>query len=275
MIKKIDIDALFEKYIKDYVYKSVGKVKPEEIEDNIPLLYNKFGDESLTELDGKTPKTYYSDFSVSELLDCLNSHIENGVPVSDFLCEAITKNVTAGAEIGKRLNSENSEEFTLYLLNMLGEVNSEFPALRLLEFVLYDYSEPVRELSTELLCTVCETVKENILSIFKETPEERKSNLTEILSYCKKDDRVFDVLTLEFAKNQNNIPLYASYLSRYGDERALPFLLTAIENEKINYSDFEELRFAIESLGGEYTKERDFSKDRYIKKIKENNSQNS
>jgi hypothetical protein len=48
----------------------------------------------------------------------------------------------------------------------------------------------------------------------------------------------------------------------------LPYLLEAIENPKISYPDFEELRFAIESLGGEYTKQRDFSSDKYYKKLK-------
>ena len=72
----------------------------------------------------------------------------------------------------------------------------------------------------------------------------------------------------EFAKNTDNIPLYASYLAKYGDERALPFLMTAIEGEKISYADFEELRFAIEALGGKYDKERDFSQDKTYKKIK-------
>ena len=40
------------------------------------------------------------------------------------------------------------------------------------------------------------------------------------------------------------------------------------EIEKINYFDFEELRFAIESLGGQYDKTRDFTADKVYKKIK-------
>ena len=61
-------------------------------------------------------------------------------------------------------------------------------------------------------------------------------------------------------------PLFFSSLK----ERALPFLTVAIEKEKISYADFEELRFAIEALGGSYDKERDFSRDKSFKKIKSN-----
>ena len=84
MVKIIDVDELFDKYISNYVYKNIGKVKPEEIEDNIPKLYEKFGKEKLDELDGLTPETYYKKYSAKELLECLKSHIEKGVSCSYF-----------------------------------------------------------------------------------------------------------------------------------------------------------------------------------------------
>ena len=268
MIKVIDVDELFDKYIESYVYSNIGKVKPEEIENKIPELYLQFGEEKLKELDGKSPNTYYKSFCVDELIICLKNHIEKGVSVSDFLCEALTENPKNEDALVKALYDENNEEFTVYIMNILGDIGSTKPAFRYVEFVTCDYSETIRELATELLCTMAEVVKETILEQFKDSDESIKANLTEILSNCKKDDRVFDILVAEFAKRQNEIPIYASYLAKYGDERALPFLLTAIEKEKISYADFEELRFAIEALGGEYTKERDFSHDKTFKKIK-------
>ena len=268
MIKIIDVDQLFDKYIEGYVYSNIGKVKPDEIENKIPELYLKFGDEKLKELDGKTPNSYYKSFSIEQLIDCLKGHIEKGVSVSDFLCEAITGDVNNEDALVKALYDEGNEEFTLYVMNMLGEIGSDKPCKRYLEFVTCDYGESIRELATELLCTMAESVKDAVLEQFKDCDEKIKANLTEILSNCKKDDRVFDILVAEFAKRQNEIPIYANYLAKYGDERALPFLLTAIEKEKISYADFEELRFAIEALGGEYTKERDFSSDKTFKKIK-------
>ena len=268
MIKIIDIDELFDKYISDYVYKNIGKVKPEEIENRIPDLYVEFGDKSLKELDGKTPNTFYKDCSGEELLECLKGHLNKGVAVSDFLCEAITGNKKNEDALCNELKQDNDEEFTLYLMNMLSDMNSEKAVDRYLEFVLWDYSEVIRELATELLCGFAESVKEKILEQFKDVEESKKVNLTEILSNCKNDDRVFDILVAEFMKHQESIPVYAGYLSKFGDERAIPFLTTAIEKEKISYADFEELRFAIEALGGEYTKERDFSADKTYKRIK-------
>lgn len=268
MVKIIDMDAIFDEYISDFVYKNVGKLKPEEIEDQMPILYEKFGNEKLAQLDNKTPNEYYKQFTAEQLLECLKTHLEQGVAVSDFLCETLQNNPENEDAVVKQLEQDNSEEYTLYLMNILEGLSSVKPAKRYLQFVLWDYSESIKELATELLCNMVESVKEEILQEFKQSSEQIKGYLTQILSYAKHDDRVFDILVAEFAKNQDNIPLYAGYLGKYGDERALPFLMTAIESEGINYFDFEELRFAIEALGGEYNKKRDFTKDKAYKKIK-------
>ena len=61
--------------------------------------------------------------------------------------------------------------------------------------------------------------------------------------------------------------MHASYLAAYGDERALPYLLDKIDEEGITFVEYQELKFAIEALGGEYSKERDFSNDPYFKII--------
>ena len=66
----------------------------------------------------------------------------------------------------------------------------------------------------------------------------------------------------------NDIPLYLTYVTRYGDEKALPALLEIISLQSINYVDFNELKFAIELFGGEYKEKRDFSSDLYYKRIK-------
>ncbi len=269
MVKVIDIDELFDKYIEKYVYSNIGKVKPEEIENNIPKLYLEFGDAKLKELDGKTPNTFYKGYSGEQLLECLKNHLEKDVSVSDFLCEAIVAAKDAEDALVSAISKDDEiEEFIVYGINMLGDLNSKKAKNRYLEFVLWDYSETIRELATEQLSNMAESVKEEVLLHFADADENKKINLTEILSNCKDDDRVFDILMQEFVKHQENLPVYASYLSKYGDDRAIPLLKTAIENEKISYADFEELRFAIEALGGIYDVERDFSKDKFYKKIK-------
>ncbi len=268
MIKTIDVDALFDKYISDFVYSNIGKIKPEEIEDKIPSLYLEFGDQKFSELDGKTPNTYYKDCDAKTLLWCLKDHLNKGVSVSDFLCEAITCEQKNEDALIDSLDGENDEEFILYVMNMLSDLGSKKTAKKYLEYVLWDYTEPIRELATEELCKNADAVKDQILDQFDEVEEKKRDYLTEILSNASRDDRVFSVLISRFIACPEKLSMHAGYLSKYGDERALPYLLEAIENPKINYADFEELRFAIEMLGGEYNKVRDFSADKTYKKIK-------
>ena len=153
-------------------------------------------------------------------------------------------------------------------MNMLSDMQSKKCLNRYLEFITWDYSDSVKELATEYLRDHAESVKESILEQFNDCDDNVKAYLTEILSGCKWDDRVFDILVLQFKTHLDNIPVYASYLAKYGDDRALPFLMQEIEKEKISYADFEELRFAIEALGGKYDKIRDFKSDKSFKLIK-------
>ena len=276
MIKILDLDKLFDKYIESYVYSNIGKIKPEEIENNIPVLYVKFGNESLNELDGKTPNEYYKTFTAEELLFALKEHLEKGVPVSDFLCEALTVNSKNAQAIIKELSSDNDEQYTLYLMNMLEEMNADIPTERFLDFVILDYSEPIKELASEMLQKKSDKVKSTILKEYENVSDKTKTYLVEILSYVKlKEDKIFDILIKEFVSHPKEIPFYVNLLARYGDERAVPFIKTVIEDDKISYADFEELRFALEVFGEVYDKERDFSKVKFYNKIKGNRAGNT
>ena len=56
--------------------------------------------------------------------------------------------------------------------------------------------------------------------------------------------------------------MHASYLAAYGDERALVPLLNKIEDRSIGFVEFQELKYAIEALGGQYDEPRDFTGDK-------------
>ena len=41
-------------------------------------------------------------------------------------------------------------------------------------------------------------------------------------------------------------------------------------NQNFSYIDYKEMKLAIEALGGEYEDDRNFSKDKFFKKLKSN-----
>jgi len=62
---------------------------------------------------------------------------------------------------------------------------------------------------------------------------------------------------------------HLNYENKYGDERALPYLLKKIEDREIGFVEFQELKYAVEALGGEYNEPRDFSDDRDYRTIED------
>ena len=118
-----------------------------------------------------------------------------------------------------------------------------------------------------------EIIKENAdevsaLAIERYKLGEDQGLMLEILSRSTvKSDEIFEVLLNAFRTDPDNVPMHAGYLALYGDERALPYLLDKIDEEGISFVEFTELKYAIDSLGGEYLKERDFSDDPYYKLI--------
>lgn len=274
MIKIIDTDKLFSEFASSYIEKNMQGLSPKEIEDRIEELFNAFADTPLPALNGKTPNTYYADFDVIDLIRALKRHVDTGVEPPVYLVDAIV-NKDGGEDKLIEMLSYDKEELIIYAMNILSEKNCVKAVDKFFDFIVWDYDETVTELATEFLSVYPDEIAERAIDTYKDIKKQKRVYLLEILSrVSKKDNRIFEILINEFILNPDNIPLYANYIARYGDERALPMLLTTIESDKIDYTDFQELKCAIEALGGEYNNKRDFSNDRAYLALK-NAKQNS
>ncbi|HIQ65847.1 MAG TPA: hypothetical protein IAB25_02150 [Candidatus Coproplasma stercoravium] len=256
-MKLYDFDGMFDKRLSEYISKNVGKYKEEEWEDMIPEMYAKFGNTVLKSL-GTSPNGYYAAMSPEELVKCLRAHVKNGVPVSEFLCKAIE--ARPGCEGMLLPLLENGEEgLKQYVVNILGSSPAAIPVyMRMIE---REEDEDFKNQCVDFIKENADLVKEQALENYKNGVE--KPLMLEILSKVKeRDGRVYDILLAEFLSGED-VPMHAGYLASYGDERALPYLLEKIDEEGISYIEYQELKYAIEALGGEYTKQRDFSGDEY------------
>lgn len=266
-VKIVDIDKIFDDFLTDYIRANRGKFTEKEWESKIPGLYDEFGRTELEELDGKCPNDYYKYLSGKELCDVLSEHIEQGVSVSDFLCEALIA-AECVDDLVRFIDNEHDEELVSYCINILNDKNSTAGFDRYFDMLLSDDTcEDMKDLIAEMLANNPEAAKERAI---KEYPNAGSSAvyLLDVFSSCKKDDRIFDILINELKSHKKDIPFYLSYVTKYGDERALPVLLELIDDESINYLDFKELKLAIEGFGGSYDKKRDFTSDKYYKKLK-------
>lgn len=262
MKKLIDFDGLFDEKLAEYVRDNPTKYTEKQWENVIPKLYRQFGDTYVAKA-GATPRQYYSSMTDEELCDALARHVSEGVPVSDFLCREIERRGCTDALV--RLLSLREEEILTLAVNLAGSSEKAYPAY--FDLLICEVSADIKEAVCEQLKGGADAAKERAIACY-EAGQEREIML-EILSRCKqRDDRVFDILMNAF-RTGDEVPMHASYLAAYGDERALPVLLDYIDRDDINFLEFRELKYAIEALGGEYTKPRDFTNDPYYQEILE------
>jgi len=263
-MKLYDFDGMFDEKLSQYVAKNPKRYTEEEWENVIPALYKKFGDTIIKSLQ-KTPREYYGGMSDEELVKCLQAHLKKGVPVSEFLCETLESRGATKLLIPLLDGTDEEREYAMRLLGSHDEVIKKY-----LEILISSDNADLKDKCAELIKEKADLVAADAVGYYNKGTE--REYMLEIMSRTViKNEEIFKILLNAFRADDENLDMHASYLASYGDERALPYLLDKIDEEGISYVDFRELKFAIEALGGEYDKERDFSDDPYFNLIKSHN----
>ena len=253
----MDFDGLFDEKLAVYMEEKKNKYTEKEWEDVIPRLYKKFGETYVAKV-GCTPKEYYARMSDEQLVQTLTAHLSQDVPVPEFLCN--------------ELENRNHVELLLPLLDSVDTATQAYA----INLILDD--QRAYEAYFSLLCDedADGDVRDDIADIFKRNADEvadkvlaayRKGIATEYMleimsRVVGRSEEIFAILRDEFLSAEERTPMRASYLAAYGDARALPLLLEKIEDRGIGFVEFQELKYAIEALGGEYDEARDFSDDK-------------
>ena len=253
----MDFDGLFDEKLAVYMEEKKDKYTEKEWEDVIPRLYKKFGDTYVAKVKC-TPKEYYARMTDEQLVQTLSAHLSQDVPVSEFLCN--------------ELEHRNNVELLLPLLESDDTATQSYA----INLILDD--KRAYDAYFSLLCNEAadEDVRDDVAEIFKHNADEvvgkvvsayragiATEYMLEIMSrVVARSEEVFAILRDQFLSAGERTPMRASYLAAYGDVRALPLLMEKIEDRSIGFVEFQELKYAIEALGGEYDEPRDFSGDK-------------
>lgn len=255
-MKLIDFDGLFDEKLAQFMEENKDKYTEKQWEDIIPKLYKKFGDTYVSKVKC-TPKEYYAKMTEEELVDTLRAHIQQDVPTPEFLCAEIESRGEAKTLLP--LLFDEDVFAVSYAINLIGDNAEAYDAyFEILTKELAD--EDVRSDVTDIFRLHADELKERVLDNYAKGLGDEY--MLEILSRVKeRDERVYEILLSAFLSGENTA-VRAGYLAAYGDERALPSLLKKIEEQTIGFVEFQELKYAIEALGGEYNEPRDFSDDK-------------
>lgn len=274
-MKCINFDRAFERYMAEWIKENSEKYKDDMdvIEDMMPDVYLEFLKKPADFLDGVAPQDYFEQFDNADMLvNWLCDYIAQGVPVPDLLLERVTAlgNPAEKSLLALVARDDLPEETQMTAISLLREMESKAPMQRYIDYIA-SLEEPSDkgDLCAEALMSMGESVVEPILATLSGTGQTGRDIFADVLSNYPGDERIYELMIERFVTRDERRALFASYLAKLGDERAIPMLKEAAQSPDINYLDYVEVVNAIEVLGGERPPEREFSGDPYYESLRQ------
>ena len=274
-MKCINFDRAFERYMAEWIKENSEKYKDDMdvIEDMMPDVDLEFLKKPAAFLDGVAPQDYFEQFDNADMLvNWLCDYIAQGVPVPDLLLERVTAlgNPAEKSLLALVARDDLPEETQMTAISLLREMESKAPMQRYIDYIA-SLEEPSDkgDLCAEALMSMGESVVEPILATLSGAGQTGRDIFADVLSNYPGDERIYELMIERFVTRDERRALFASYLAKLGDERAIPMLKEAAQSPDINYLDYVEVVNAIEALGGERPPEREFSGDPYYESLRQ------
>ncbi len=261
----INFDEHFAEYTSRWMKEHESEFSTyDELEEQLPQVYMMFLNTRAKWLGGLTPGSYFTQFEDPKVLvDWLAQYCEEGVPVPDLLLEQIT---FVGRPCEKRLlellkDDQAPEEARMIAVGLLREMKSTLPKMLYINWQLdRKAKDELRDNALESLLDMGEMVVQPILQNVGRANAAGQEALMDVLSHFPGQEPIFTLAMKLFREQPAKRALFAGYLAKIGDDRALPELIAAAKEDKLSYLTFIEIRNAIEELGG-ICPEREFEED--------------
>ena len=270
----LDFDANFAAYCEKWMQMNKNKFKNiEQMEDAMPEVYMRWLNSPAAFLEGVAPSMYFEKFNDPQMLvNWVTEYEAAKVPVPDLLLERI-------ADLGKHSlyplmraarDSDNSVQTRMTALNLLKEIDCGEEPMEICMDIIdrREEDDEIADVAAELMANMGAGVVKPILERFEEVGDAAQETYLDILVNFPGDSRIYDLLMNAFLTHTEKIALYASFIGKLGDDRALDTLKKALNLTDISYLDYLEIRNAVEMLGGVVETEREFAGDPYYESLK-------
>jgi len=264
-MKLIDFDKRFSDYINQWVKEHKDEYKNfEAMEQDMPNVYMQFLNTPAAWLQGVTPGAYFTQFDdCKELVDWMRAYTEKKVPIPAQLLDRI---VEVGIPCEKRLvlllKDESAPlEARMTAIGLLREMESTAPRALYIEWTKNrKEKDELCDNALESLHQMGRDVVKQLTEVIGGATRAGQEAILDVLSDYPGSEKVFGIALALFKEDKKKRAVLAGYLGKLGDDRALPALIEAAEDEKLPYLDFIEVRNAIERLGGD-APEREYESD--------------
>ena len=269
-MKIIDFDAYFSDVLTDWIDKNQHRFKkPDDMEDEVPDVYLRWLNTPAEWLDGATPGAYFDQFSDSaELCEALKQYIAEEVAVPDPLLDRLAELADEQVLLDMAKDKSAPCEARMTAIEILRQIESTLPMVEFIRWqVERDDEDDILDNALESLRQMGESVRKPAKIAFTAADHEGKEALLDVLADYPGDEDVFQFALAQFKTQKDKRGLFAGYLAKLDDDRALEHLLDVAESDDVSYMDFIEIRSAIERLGSE-APVKDWSNDPTYKAFK-------
>lgn len=265
MRKCIDFDSKFADYTSRWMEEHAKEYRNfDAMEADMPRVYMTFLNTPARWLDGVTPGAYFTQFEdPKDLVDWMVEYVNREIPVPDLLLDQIQ---AVGKPCEKRLvtllkEEDAPEEAKMTAVGLLREMGSTLPKMLYIEWQMNrDAKDDLADNGLDSLKSMGNCVVQPIMQSLPHANAAGQEAMLDVLVDYPGNEQVFQLALRLFKENPGRRALFASYLGKLGDDRALPDLIAVAKDDRTGYIDFIELRNAIEVLGG-IAPEREFDND--------------
>lgn len=275
MTKLIDFDQRFHQYLHRWMEQNAARYpKVEDMEAQMPQVYLDFVNQRADWLEGRSPGEYFAAINDPEqAVALLREYQRQGVPIPDLLLERLVDLGPASVPPLMALvrDQDAPEDLRAVALNLLIELGSDAPMEDCLALVdAREEEDGLADVAAELLQALGPKPVPQMLKRLPGASPSALATYLDLLCNFPGDERIYEYTMGEFLKRPAQRAMFASFLGKLGDQRAIEPLRQAMSMDDINYLDYLEIANAIEMLGGEAgNRDRDFSGDPYYESLRQ------
>lgn len=269
----INFDRHFEAYLAAWIqaHADTYKNNVDRMEEKMPEVYMRWLNTPADWLDGHAPGTYFAQYDDAQaLVAWLRAYVQQRTPVPDQLLERITDlGGSAQAHLMALLDESTPMELQLMAISLLGEMDSREPLpLYVRRIARRAAQDEFSDMATEALGAMGAHAVAPILAAIDEATDAGRESFLDILCNFPGDERIYALARDMFLTHPGRRALFASFLGKLGDARAIPVLQEAMADPALSYLDYIELRNALEALGGDAPAERAFDGDPFYESLR-------
>lgn len=261
MKERIDFDRQFNEYMDAWAEEMLQKgKKPEEIEELIPQTYAEWMEKAAV---------YFEGMAAEELFAMLGAYLDEEIPVPDALSDKIVAQPGAPQAVYALFRQTDRPVCDrVFLMNLLSDMGSLLPVQDYIALICAGDEIELADAAAEALKYMGPAASEAVLEAYEDARDVSvQERLMYVLVYCDPAPKNLAEKLTQLMAQSTNKAMIAGFMAAYGDERCLPALYQAEKAAEIGYIDYVEICDAIDALGGETTREREFDGDSYYEMV--------